>query len=41
VRILEQGGLDLTRRISAIVKLDGGVVVRSGRRRLGPRSARR
>jgi hypothetical protein len=41
VRILEQGGLDLTRRISAIVKLDGGVVVRSGRRRLVPRSARR
>ena len=38
-RILEPGGLDLTRPIVAIAKLDGGDVARSSRRRLVPRSA--
>jgi hypothetical protein len=40
-RILEQGGLDLTRRVVAIVRLDSGETVRSRKRRLVPRSARR
>jgi hypothetical protein len=40
-RILEQGGLDLTQPVVAIVKLDSGEVARSRRRRLVPRSARK
>jgi hypothetical protein len=40
-RILEQGGLELTEPVVGTVKLDSGEIVRSARRRLVSRSARK